>query len=71
MVKCDFPYHKGLLLKERICSLCEQILSFKRSSHFEMGHNWKASLLDLVVRKFFSVLATQGKSEYMVKHSLS
>ena len=39
---CDksvFPYHKRLLIKERIRSLWEQILSFKRSSHFEKGHN--------------------------------
>ena len=35
----DFPYHKDLLLKERICTLWEQILSFKRSSHFEKGHD--------------------------------
>ena len=28
-------FHKELLLKERIRSLWEQILSFKRSSHFE------------------------------------
>ena len=40
---------KELLLKERICSLWEQILSFKRSSHFEKGRNWKESLLDTVV----------------------
>ena len=38
-VVSDFPYHKELLLKERICSLWEQILSFKRSSNFEMGRN--------------------------------
>ena len=30
-----FPYHKGLLLNERIRSLWEQILSFKRSPYFE------------------------------------
>ena len=30
-------YHKELLLKERIRFLWEQILSFKRSSHFEKG----------------------------------
>ena len=35
--KSDFPYNKELLLKERICSLWELILSFKRSSHFEKG----------------------------------
>ena len=34
-----FPYHKKLLLKARICSLWEQILSFKRSSHFEKERN--------------------------------
>ena len=38
-VVSDFPYHKELLIKERICSLWEQILSFKRSSHFEKGHD--------------------------------
>ena len=31
----DFPYHKELLLKERICSFWEKILSFKLNSHFE------------------------------------
>ena len=31
-------YYKELLLKERIRSLWEQILSFKRSSHFEKGN---------------------------------
>ena len=30
--KSDFPYYKELLIKERIRSLWEQILSFKRSS---------------------------------------
>ena len=34
-----FPYHKGLLLKERISSRREQILSFMRSPHFEKGRN--------------------------------
>ena len=29
----------SVLLKERMRSLCEQILSFKRSSYFEKGHN--------------------------------
>ena len=33
----DFPYHKGLLLKERIRSLWEQILSFKIHSNFKKG----------------------------------
>ena len=33
----EFPYHKELLLKERISSLWEQILSFKKSSYFEKG----------------------------------
>ena len=47
--KSDFPYQKELLLKERIRSLWEQILPFKRSSHFEKGRNWKVSLLDPVV----------------------
>ena len=34
---------------KRIPSLWEQILSFKRSSHFEKGRNWRKSLLDLEV----------------------
>ena len=37
--KSDFPYLKELLLKERIRSLWEQTLSFKRSSHLEKGRN--------------------------------
>ena len=45
----DFLYHKELLLKERIRSLWEQILCFKRSSYFEKGRNWRESLLDPVV----------------------
>ena len=38
-----------LLLKERIRSLWEQILSFKRSSYFEKGRNWRELLLVPVV----------------------
>ena len=66
----DFPYLKGLLLKERIRSLWEQmkrfrslweqLFSLKRSSHFENGRNCRESLLHTVVfdvRNFFSVLA--------------
>ena len=37
--KNGFPYQKELLLKKRIRSLWEQILSFKRSSYFEKGRN--------------------------------
>ena len=37
--KNDVPYHEELLLKERIRSFCEQIIFFKRSSHFEKGPN--------------------------------
>ena len=48
-VVSDVPYLKELLLEERICSLWEQILSFKRSSYFEKGHNCRESLLDTVV----------------------
>ena len=48
-VVSDFPYLKELLLKERICTLWEQILSFKRNSHFEKGRNCRESLLDTVV----------------------
>ena len=39
--KSDFPSHKELLFKERFRSLWEQILSFKRSSHFEKGSKWR------------------------------
>ena len=46
----DFPNHKEQLLKERIRSLWEQILSFEilsfKSSHFEKGRNWRELLLD-------------------------
>ena len=35
----DFPFQKELLLKECIRSLWEQILSFKRGSHYEKGRN--------------------------------
>ena len=35
MRKSDFPYYKELLIMERILSLWEQILSFKRSSHLK------------------------------------
>ena len=45
----DFPNYKELLKKERICSLWEQILSFKRSSHFDKGRNWRESMPDPVV----------------------
>ena len=37
--KSDFSYLKELFLKERIRSLWEQILSFKKSSHFKKGRN--------------------------------
>ena len=37
--KSDFPYHKELLLKEKICYQRKQILSFKRSSNFEKERN--------------------------------
>ena len=50
--KSEFPNHKELLLKERIRSLWEQILSFKRSSNFEKGRNCRESLLDTVVFLF-------------------
>ena len=49
MFKSDFLYHKNLLLKERIRSLWEQILFFKRNSHFEKGRNYRESLVDAVV----------------------
>ena len=42
-----FPYFAELLLKERIRS--QQILSLKRSSHFEKGRNCREALLVTVV----------------------
>ena len=48
-VTSDSPYLKKLLLKERIRSLWEQILSFKRSFHFGKERNCRESLLDTVV----------------------
>ena len=60
--KSDFSYYKELLIKKRIRSLWEQILSFKRSSHFEKGRNRRESLFDpvasLYVRNYFGILAT-------------
>ena len=44
-----FPYLMYLFLKEVIRSLWEQILSFKKSSYFEKGGDWRESLLDPVV----------------------
>ena len=35
----DCLYYKELLIRERIRSLWEQILSFERSSHFKKGRN--------------------------------
>ena len=49
MCKIYFPCHKEHLLMERIRSLWEQILSIKRSSHFEKRCKWRESLLDPVV----------------------
>ena len=37
--KSNLSYHKELRLKERIRSLWEQVLSFKRSSHFGKGRS--------------------------------
>ena len=50
-----FPYLKELLLKERIRYPWEQVLSFKRSPHFEKGRNCRESLLDAVVSHCSSV----------------
>ena len=52
--KSDFPKYKELLLKERIRFLWEQIVSFKRSSHFDC----LIQLSPFDVRNLFSVLAT-------------
>ena len=56
-------FHKELLLKERIRSLWERILSFKRSAYFGKGTQLKiisacSSSLPLMCVTFFSVLAT-------------
>ena len=48
VVISGFPYHTELLLKERIRFLWEQILSFKRISHFGKEVNLRESLLDPV-----------------------
>ena len=71
--KSDFLLNQELFLKERIRSLWEQILSFKRSSHFEKRHTWREPLLDPVVClwcvTFFRVLAmplnAYAASEYL------
>ena len=49
MCKSDSPYHKELLIKERIRSLWEQFLSFKRSSYLEKERNGRESMFDPVV----------------------
>ena len=61
-VVSDFPYHKKLLLKEKIHSLWEQILSrdvpiLKRDAIEENHCLVQYSHFD--VRNLFSVLATQ------------
>ena len=45
---CFNQVDKELLLKERISSLWEQILSLKRSSQFEKGRNWREPLQDQI-----------------------
>ena len=58
----DFSYHMELILKGKnslpLGSLWEQILSFKRSSHFEKWRNWRSSSLPLPCVTFFSVIDT-------------
>ena len=49
VVEVIFPYLKELLLKKRIRSLWEQILSFKRSSNFEKGYNCRELLLGTII----------------------
>ena len=46
---CDCPYRNALLLKEGIRSLWDEILSFKSSTDFEKGRNWRESPLVPVV----------------------
>ena len=65
MIKVVFHTYKELLIKERIRSIWEQILSFKRSSHLKMDaieeNHCLIQLSPFVVRNFFSVLATSLK----------
>ena len=49
VLKVIFPIHKELLIKEKIRSLWEQIISFKRSSHLRRDVAVEKSLLDTVV----------------------
>ena len=55
-------YSKELLIKERICSLWEKILSFKRSSYLKRGaieeNRFLIKNYPFDVPNFFSVLAT-------------
>ena len=54
IVKCGdsvVPYYKGLLLKQSIRSLWEQIFSFKWSHHFEKEPNCSFQLSPFDVRK--------------------
>ena len=44
--KSDFPYHKDLLLKGKNSLHLGAKFSFKRSSHFVKGRNWRESLID-------------------------
>ena len=58
----DFPYHKELLLKERMRSLWEQILSFMRSSNLKgdiiVDNQCLIQYPPFDVRNFFSVRTT-------------
>ena len=66
LTKSDLPYHKELLLNERIRSLWEQILYFKRipilkRDEIEENH-CLIHLSPFGVRNFFTVLATPLRS---------
>ena len=65
-----FPYLKELILKERIRSLWEQILSFKRSSHFEKGRNCREPLLDTVVSLWCVLSGVDKSSRISQEHEI-
>ena len=56
-VNSDFPYHKELLLKERICSLfpLKEVLILKRDAFEENHCSFQKSPFN--VRNFISALA--------------
>ena len=60
-------YYKKLHIKEIIRSLWEQILSFKRSSHFEKRRIWRQSLLDPVLSLWYAYFSAFWIGHWRVK----